>query len=139
MVKGVISDHVTLVHDTLHRPRIPFGVLSNEEEGRADAVLLQKVQNLRGVGIVRPVIKGKRDPLLVRGATAVRAAEQVEARQKGGAQDSGEEKEDKEEEGLPPHCEEPPLAEETRQPPEKEYEDGQAGQDDQDDVEVDPN
>ena len=61
MIPGVVDDHVTGVGDVPGHARVVGHVLPDHREGRGDVVLLQDLEDLRGVDRARPVVDGQRD------------------------------------------------------------------------------
>jgi hypothetical protein len=67
---GVITNRISGSHYPPACLRITPGILSNDEEGRSYSILLQYVENLRGVRLVWAIVKGQGDPKTV--AVAIR-------------------------------------------------------------------
>ena len=63
VVPGVVDDQVTGVGDVPGHARVVGHVLPDHREGRGDLVLLQNLEDLRGVDRARPVVDGQRDRL----------------------------------------------------------------------------
>src|SRR5436305_1564058 len=59
MAVAVITDFMALTDDLPRRLRIGLYVHSGEKEGRPDMPLTQHVEYFRGIGFVRPVVKGQ--------------------------------------------------------------------------------
>src|SRR4030042_484484 len=81
---GVVPNHVSGGHYPATGLRIAASVLSDDKEGRLYSILLQYVQNLRGVRFVGAVIKGQCHPEAV--AVAIRTHLAIES---GARVDSG--------------------------------------------------
>ena len=80
VVLGVVPDHVAVPHDACSRLRVAAHVVAHEEERGAHMFALQDVEHSGRVGLVRPVVEGKRHQLSVRAAAPVGLSEQAGAR-----------------------------------------------------------
>ncbi len=79
MRPGVVADGVALAGDALDHVRVFGGVLADQEEGRAHALLRQRRQHLRGGRRMRAVVEGQYD-LVIGERQRLREALQSDAR-----------------------------------------------------------
>jgi len=66
---------MSFLRDAPHQVRPALGVTSEDEESGPHPLAFQRVKNLGRRVRVRPVVKGKRDDLLIRRKLSERAAE----------------------------------------------------------------
>ena len=80
MAVRVVADLVPLGGDAPNGGRLTLGIHADAEEGRMDALLLQHIEDLPGVRVVRPIIEGQRDNLLGARPVRVDVAEELRRR-----------------------------------------------------------
>src|SRR4030095_3485583 len=61
MREGVVTDIMSLGQDALHQARTSLGILTDDEETRVDALLLENIEDLRRPVGIGPVVEGERE------------------------------------------------------------------------------